>query len=101
MSLSCSLSSLFSYLPSVILPLSSSVLTSPPYLTVHGIFLSRFKRGYRPTRGEDERPLIARLTLHAHRLTFLGLDGKQTTVEAPLPRDFRAAIAQLERHSRR
>ncbi|HLL88394.1 MAG TPA: RluA family pseudouridine synthase, partial [Tepidisphaeraceae bacterium] len=34
-----------------------------------GIRLSHLKRGYRPTRGEDERPLINRLTLHAHRLT--------------------------------
>ena len=66
-----------------------------------GVFLSQFKRGYRPTRGEDERPLIARLTLHAHRLTFSNVNGEHVTIEAELPKDMRATLNQLRRHSRR
>ncbi|MGB7161372.1 MAG: RluA family pseudouridine synthase [Tepidisphaeraceae bacterium] len=69
--------------------------------TEPGVFLSQFKRDYRTTRGQTEHPLIARLTLHAHRLTFRNLDGQTVTVEAEPPKDFRATLNQLRRHSRR
>ncbi|HEX8342829.1 MAG TPA: RluA family pseudouridine synthase [Tepidisphaeraceae bacterium] len=60
------------------------------------ILLSQHKRRYRPTRDEEERPLIARLTLHAHKLSFDHPNGSgRATIEAPLPKDFRATIAQL------
>lgn len=60
-----------------------------------GLLLSSFKRGYRPSRDHEERPLIARLTLHAHRLHFVHLDGTQRSLEAPLPKDFRATLQSL------
>jgi 23S rRNA pseudouridine1911/1915/1917 synthase len=63
-----------------------------------GLFLSTYKRDYRPTRGEEERPLIARLTLHAHRLTVPDLNGERLKLECPLPKDFRAVLTQLSRH---
>lgn len=66
-----------------------------------GIRLSQFKRDYRPTRGEEERPLIERLTLHAHRLAFVNVNGEAVTIEAPLPKDMRVVLNQLRRHSRR
>src|SRR3954462_6595623 len=47
-----------------------------------GLLLSSVKRDYRPTRGEPERPLIARLTLHAHRLTFADFTGERVMLEA-------------------
>jgi 23S rRNA pseudouridine1911/1915/1917 synthase len=62
-----------------------------------GLMLSSFKRDYRPTRGEQERPLIARLTLHAHRLTFVDPAGAPVSLEAPVPKDLRAALNQLRR----
>jgi 23S rRNA pseudouridine955/2504/2580 synthase/23S rRNA pseudouridine1911/1915/1917 synthase len=88
------------------MPLAIDPLYNPPRPMAArgaepGIRLSQFKRDYRPTRGEEERPLIARLTLHAHRLTFANLDGQPITIEAELPRDFRAVLNQLRRHSRR
>ena len=64
-----------------------------------GLFLSKFKRGYRPS-GETERPLIDRLTLHAEKLRFVHLDGKQIEIIAPLPKDFRAALNMLGKHGR-
>jgi 23S rRNA pseudouridine955/2504/2580 synthase/23S rRNA pseudouridine1911/1915/1917 synthase len=64
-----------------------------------GLMLSAIKRDYRPTRGEGERPLIARLTLHAHRLAFTDTSGERVTIEAELPKDFRAALNQLRRVS--
>lgn len=66
-----------------------------------GLFLSSFKRGYRAPGGEAERPLIDRLTLHAETLTFLALDGRETTIAAPLPKDFRSAINMLGKYSKR
>lgn len=72
------------------------------------ILLSHYKPDYRPTRGEEERPLIARLTLHAHKLTIrdpcrggasgdsgMSEEAKRITFEAPLPKDFRATLNQL------
>ena len=66
-----------------------------------GLFLSQITRDYRPNRGEEERPLIARLTLHAHRLTFLDVDHTSRTIEAPVPKDLSATLNQLRRVARR
>ena len=68
---------------------------------VPGIFLSRFKRGYSPTRGEQERPLIDRLTLHAERLKVTHPNGTELDLIAPPPKDFRAVVNMLGRHSAR
>ena len=66
----------------------------PLYGPTHPLMLSQLKKSYRPT-GDQERPLISRLTLHAHRLTFHHPDGRPLTVESPLPKDLRATINQL------
>ena len=79
-------------LPLAIDPLYASASTG-------SIFLSEFKRDYRPARGQTERPLISRLTLHAHRLTLRDASNQLITVEAPLPKDFRALLNQLRRHA--
>jgi RluA family pseudouridine synthase len=62
-----------------------------------GIFLSHYKRDYRPTAGEEERPLIGRLTLHAERLSFVHPNGQRMTLECQPPKDFRAAVNQLSK----
>jgi 23S rRNA pseudouridine1911/1915/1917 synthase len=62
---------------------------APPML------LSLFKRDYRPTRGEEERPLIDRLTLHAEKLRFKDLSGADVELIAPVPKDLRATVNQL------
>jgi 23S rRNA pseudouridine1911/1915/1917 synthase len=72
-----------------------------------GIYLSSFKRGW---RGDEERPLIARLALHAERLSLPGYagppgyagdgDGGNLSLSAPLPRDFRALFSQMEKSRR-
>ncbi|HSI34774.1 MAG: RluA family pseudouridine synthase [Phycisphaerae bacterium] len=59
------------------------------------LMLSSLKRGYVPTRGEEERPLIARLTLHAEKLRFEDLAGVRVEVVAPVPKDLRATVNQL------
>jgi 23S rRNA pseudouridine1911/1915/1917 synthase len=64
-----------------------------------GLFLSRFKRDYRPTR-EEERPLIARLPLHAERLRFTEPSGERIELHAPLPKDLRAIVNMLGKHGK-
>ena len=86
------------------LPLAIDPLYNPPRADKGrprppaGIYLSGFKRDYSPTRGEEERPLIARLTLHAERLSFTAPDGTRVELTAPPPKDFRATLNQLRRH---
>ncbi|MDR2663721.1 MAG: RNA pseudouridine synthase, partial [Treponema sp.] len=60
--------------------------------THEGVYLSSFKRNW---RGDplDERPLLARLGLHAARLALPG----GLVLEAPLPRDMAALIRQMEK----
>ena len=65
----------------------------------NGLMLSHFKRDYRASRGEEERPLIARLTLHAEKLRFEHPNGQRIELIAPLPKDFRAALNMLAKYA--
>jgi 23S rRNA pseudouridine1911/1915/1917 synthase len=86
----------FAGMPLAIDPLYNPVSPGWPV----GVFLSKFKRHYSPTQGEQERPLIARLTLHAEKLRFQHVDGREVEIVAPLPKDFRAVLNMLGRHGR-
>lgn len=58
------------------------------------IVLSRVKKDYRPNG--DERPLIARLALHACALELRHpRTGAPLRLEAPYPKDFGAVVTQL------
>lgn len=46
---------------------------------------------------EEERPILSRLALHAHRLCFTDNNGQLQKIEAPLPKDLTATIAQLKK----
>ena len=59
------------------------------------LLLSKLKRDYRPSRRE-ERPLLARLALHAEAVEF-ALGPERARVEAALPKDLRVALKQLRR----
>jgi len=86
------------HLKSIGLPLAIDPLYNPaPPGERIGIFLSQYKRDYRPSAGQEERPLIARLTLHAQSLEFVHPDGHPMTIQYPPPKDFRAAVAQLSK----
>lgn len=61
------------------------------------LLLSSFKRRYRDY-GHEEKPLIARLTLHAERLTVIHPGtGEPITFEAKLPKDINALLNQLRK----
>jgi RluA family pseudouridine synthase len=66
------------------------------------VYLSSFKKGWRGDRHE-EKPLLARLGLHALKLEIPetavagGLVQGSLVLEAPLPRDMSALIKQMEK----
>lgn len=72
----------------------------PLYGPADPILLSAVKRGYRPKPGADERPLIARVPLHAASLSFDAPAGGRVTVESPVPKDLAAALRQLGKYGR-
>ncbi len=74
------------------------LLVDPLYGEADAFYLSQMKSGYRVSTRHEERPLISRLTLHAHVLTFAHpQDGRVVRLEAPLPKDFRATLDQLRK----
>lgn len=81
-------------------PLAVDPLYGPAGTEGGGLLLSGFKRGYRLGKWQEERPLIARLTLHAERLTLELPGGQELTIIAPLPKDMRATINMLEKYGR-
>ncbi|MDR1506605.1 MAG: RNA pseudouridine synthase [Treponema sp.] len=60
-----------------------------------GVYLSSLKRNWRGDAFE-ERPLLARLALHALKLVLPG-DGAGLCLQAPLARDMAALIRQMEK----
>ncbi|MFZ5859494.1 MAG: RluA family pseudouridine synthase, partial [Spirochaetota bacterium] len=61
------------------------------------LMLSKLKRRWKGDAFE-EKPVIARSALHASKVTFLHpTSSVRLEIEAPLPRDFRAALNQLRK----
>ncbi len=61
------------------------------------LYLSQIKRRYKHGNRE-ERPLISRIALHAYSISFKNMDGKNITIEAEYPKDFKVLIRQLEKY---
>jgi RluA family pseudouridine synthase len=63
------------------------------------LLLSRLKRDYRLKPGRTERPLLARVALHAEEITLVHpITGAPVTFTAPLPKDLRVALKYLREH---
>ncbi len=61
------------------------------------ILLSALKKKFKLSKhDEEERPLMGRLALHSHKLSF-SLNGEKFELEAELPKDLRAMLAQLRK----
>ena len=77
------------------------ILCDPLYGDGQPVFLSASKPGFKLSKNEEEeRPILARLALHAWKLSFTGPDGADWTLEAPLPKDLRATLQQLRKWKR-
>lgn len=65
------------------------------------LMLSSFKAGYRKSRRRPERPLIERPSVHLSKISLQHpTDGRPLTFEVEPPKDFRAALHQLDRFGR-
>lgn len=73
-------------------------LVSDPQYGGKMLYLSELKRNFNLKKYEEEQPLMQRVALHAHRLTFKGMQGETIQVTAPYPKDMRALIRQLENY---
>ncbi|GHT59234.1 RNA pseudouridine synthase [Spirochaetia bacterium] len=78
--------------------LGHPVVCDPLYGSSKPVLLSSFKRGW---RGDpfDEKPLLARLGLHAAEL-ILPAESGGITLSAPLSRDMAALIKQMEKYTK-
>lgn len=76
------------------------LLVDSDYGTSSEFLLSSIKRRYNVRKGETERPLIDRLTLHARRISFdHPTTGERMTIEAPPPKDFAATLQVLRKYA--
>jgi len=64
------------------------------------LWLSRLKRDFRLKPGREERPLMARVALHAEELTLPHpITGESVTIKAEWPKDLRVAVKYLRRYA--
>lgn len=62
------------------------------------VLLSSFKSKFKLSKDvESERPMLGRLGLHAYQLKFTDPSGNVIALEAPVPKDMRATLQQLEK----
>jgi RluA family pseudouridine synthase len=82
--------------------IGAPVVADPLYGSGARILLSNLKRGYKPKPGEEEKPLMGRLALHAQRLEFVHpFTGATVKIEAPLPKDFEITLKYLRKFAGR
>ncbi|MBW3470208.1 RluA family pseudouridine synthase [Arthrospiribacter ruber] len=63
------------------------------------LYLSSLKRRFNLKKNTDELPIMQRVSLHAHAISFTGVDDSPIEVHAPYPKDFEVLVKQLEKNS--
>ena len=62
------------------------------------LLLSSLKSKFKLSKNDlEERPLLNRLALHALQLKFTGLSGEKVELEAPIQKDLKASLQQLNK----
>ena len=80
--------------------LGHPIVCDPLYGDGKPLFISQLKRNYKLSQAdEEERPILSRLALHSAQLTFRDIDGNVINLKAPLPKDLRATLSQLNKQS--
>ena len=65
------------------------------------LFISSLKSKFKLSKDQDEeRPILNRLALHALQLKFMAITGEVIELEAPVPKDLRATLQQLEKRKK-
>lgn len=77
------------------------IVCDPVYGDGKPVLVSSLKSKFKLSKKEEEeRPILGRLALHAFQLTFTDTDGKPVHLEAPLPKDIRATLQQLDKRKK-
>ena len=63
------------------------------------LYLSSIKKKYKPKFEKEERPLMARVALHAFSLKFKDFKGNSQFIECPYPKDFQTVLTQLKKNN--
>lgn len=63
------------------------------------VYLSELKKNFNLKQETEEQPIMRRVALHAHSLSFKGLNGELIKVEAPYPKDFGVLVKLLEKNN--
>lgn len=78
--------------------LGHPIVCDPYYGDGKPFLLSGIKKKFKLGKDVlDERPLLSRLGLHATYLQFSDANGQPVALTAPLPKDLRASLQQLEK----
>lgn len=78
--------------------LGHPVVCDPLYGDGKPVLLSQLKSRFKLSQAaEEERPLMNRLALHSSYLSFTDAKGEVFELEAPLPKDLRATLNQLQK----
>jgi 23S rRNA pseudouridine955/2504/2580 synthase/23S rRNA pseudouridine1911/1915/1917 synthase len=82
--------------------LGHPLLVDPIYSRTEAFFLSAIKTNFYLKEGEQEQPLIRRLTLHASSLGFVHPERKEfMALMAPAAKDFQAVLRNLRKYAAR
>jgi 23S rRNA pseudouridine955/2504/2580 synthase len=76
--------------------LKAPIVNDPQY-GGEPIFLSSIKRKFNLKKETEEQPLIQRVALHAHSLSFFLMNGEPVRIEAPYPKDMEVLVKQLNK----
>ncbi len=78
--------------------LGNPLLVDDLYAKAQAFYFSAIKKKYKAT-GEEERPTIARLTLHAAQVVLKHPStGQEVTFSAPLPKDMETVLKLLRKY---
>lgn len=78
------------------------IVCDPLYGDGKPLLLSAIKSKFKLSKNElEERPILGRLALHAFQLSFTDLNGQTVDLEAPLHKDMRATLQQLEKRKKK
>ncbi len=79
--------------------LGHPLIVDPLYGSRDAFYLSEIKqKKFNLGKYEDERPILSRQPLHAHKLCFTHqITGNQVDIECPLPKDMTAILNQMEK----
>jgi 23S rRNA pseudouridine1911/1915/1917 synthase len=78
--------------------LGHSLVCDEVYGDGQPILVSSIRRKFKLSKSEfEERPILARLGLHAHKLKFQDPAGNNYDLEAEMPKDLRATLQQLRK----